>query len=251
MNKQTKQLAIIGVLGAVLLAVGAFQFMTPVPVPPMPPDVQAEKANSEAATEPAAVPAGAPAEAVPAGAQEEPVSKADPIREALLTYATSNASPRDPFKPAGSLATEMASPQGKVAPANAAPVYGNPSESESRPTRQSPPPQQVPPMDPLAGTLQGGPQVALQSPGAGQSGVGGPAAIDPRTFTGGPSYKVKGILVGNTRMVVLEDAEGNQKLVPEGGSVDGDTTIVKIRDNTVKISTRGRRKDVPLEEERR
>lgn len=62
---------------------------------------------------------------------------------------------------------------------------------------------------------------------------------------------MKGIIVGNTRMVVLEDAEGNQKLVPEGGSVDGDTTIVTVRENKVKISTRGRRQDVPLEEERR
>lgn len=235
MNKQTKQLAIIGVLGAVLLAVGAFQFMTPTPVPPLPAD-QSPAPGSETPAPEAAEEEGQE------GGQETVQQKPDPIREALLSYATSNASPRDPFKPAGSLAVEMAQPQGKVAPASAAPVYGNPAEGS-----QAPPPK-VAPMNPLSGSLSGAPQVALQTPGNGQ--VPG-EFIDPRTFAGGPSYKVKGIIVGNTRMVVLEDAEGNQKLVPEGGSVDGDTTIVTVRENTVKISTRGRRKDVPLEEERR
>lgn len=231
MNKQTKQLAIIGALAAVLLAVGAFQFMAPTPVPPLPPDAN-PASGSEAEAEPA----------TPEEGQESAAVKPDPVREALLSYATSNASPRDPFKPAGSLAVEMAQPQGKVAPAEASPVYGNPQEG-----RAAPPPK-VPPMDPLGGTLAGGPQVGLQTPGNGQASG---QVIDPRTFAGGPSYKVKGIIVGNTRMVVLEDAEGNQKLVPEGGSVDGDTTIVTVRENKVKISTRGRRQDVPLEEERR
>lgn len=238
MNKQTKQLAIIGVLGAVLLAVGAFQFMAPTPVPPLPPD-HAANPGGEA---PASGGDASSAQASPEGGQESVEAKSDPIREALLSYATSNASPRDPFKPSGSLAVEMAQPQGKVAPASAAPVYGNPQEGRSAP------PPKVQPMNPMEGSLAGGPQVGLQAPGAGQAPGG---FVDPRTFAGGPSYKVKGIIVGNTRMVVLEDAEGNQKLVPEGGSVDGDTTIVTVRENKVKISTRGRRQDVPLEEERR
>lgn len=236
MNKQTKQLAIIGVLAAVLLAVGAFQFMTPVPVPPLPEQT------------PAATPAGSPAgEASPEESAKPQASKSDPIRDALLNYATSSATPRDPFKPAGELAKEFAAPQGKNAPAEAAPVVGNPSEG-SRPVGPRYPRQNVQPMDPMEGSLAGGPNMGIAPIG---SQGGGQAAIDPRTITGGPSYKVKGILVGTTRMVVLEDAEGNQKLVPEGGSVDGDTTIVRVRDNTVKISTRGKRKEVPLEEEHR
>ena len=235
MNKQTKQLAIIGVLAAMLMAVGAFQFMTPVPVPPLPDQ------------EPVAAEAGTPQPAPNGTATEVQPVKSDPIRDALLNYATSNTTPRDPFKPAGDLAKEFAAPQGKNAPAEAAPVVGNASEG-ARPMPSRFPRQNVEPMNPMEGSLGGGPGMGFTPTGTSPDGT---AAVDPRIITGGPSYKVKGILVGTTRMVVLEDAEGNQKLVPEGGSVDGDTTIVKIRDNTVKISTRGKRKEVPLEEEHR
>lgn len=236
MNKQTKQLALIGVLAAVLLSVGAFQFMTPVPVPPLP------------AQEPVAKEAEAAQPSNPAGSGEEAAApKSDPVRDALLTYATSSATPRDPFKPVGDMAKEFAAPQGKVAPAEAAPVVGNPTEG-ARPTAPRYARQGVQPVNPMEGSLPSGSNMGITPAGDNSSGS---AAGDPRIITGGPSYKVKGILVGTTRMVVLEDAEGNQKLVPEGGSVDGDTTIVKVRDNTVKISTRGKRKEVPLEEEHR
>lgn len=237
MNKQTKQLAIIGVLAAVLLAVGAFQFMTPVPVPPLPDQEKTAAAPGSEPVEPAANGEAPTAE----------TAKSDPIRDALLNYATSNATPRDPFKPAGDLAKEFASPQGKVAPAEASPVVGNAAEG-ANPGPSRFPRQNVEPMNPMQGSLAGGPGVGLMQSGSLPDGSN---SADPRIITGGPSYKVKGILVGTTRMVVLEDAEGNQKLVPEGGSVDGDTTIVKVQNNTVKISTRGKRKEVPLEEEHR
>lgn len=233
-NNNTKQLAIVGVLAAVLLAVGAFQFMGPSPAPVPPADTT--------------VAAGGPTEAPLEGEGiVEGKTPADPVREALLSYATSNATPRDPFKPAGTLAQEYAMPQGKIAPPAPAPVVGNPNEGRtSRPNRI--PRNDVGPVNPMEGSFPGGGSMGLAPTGPIASGAN-PGV--PSTITGGSSYKVKGIIVGTTRMVVLEDADGNQKLVPEGGSVDGDTTVVKVQGNTVKISSKGRRKDVALEEERR
>lgn len=236
-SNNTKQIAIVGVLAAVLLAVGAFQFMGPSPAPVVPPADTTTAANE---------PAGAPVEG---GDVVEGTIPSDPVREALLSYATSNATPRDPFKPSGSLAQEYAMPQGKVAPASAAPapIVGNPDEGRvSRPSRT--PRQDIPAMNPMGGSFPDGGSMGLAPTGPIAEGAN-PGV--PGTITGGSSYKVKGIIVGTTRMVVLEDADGNQKLVPEGGSVDGDTTVVKVQGNTVKISSKGRRKDVALEEERR
>lgn len=234
-SNSTKQIAIVGVLAAVLLAVGAFQFMGPSPAPVVPP------ADTTVA-------AGDPATGTVEGeGLVEGKPPVDPVREALLSYATSNATPRDPFKPAGSLAQEYTMPQGKVAPPVPAPVVGNPEEGRiSRPSRGTR--QDIAAMNPMGGSFPEGGTIGLEPTGPIAPGVN-PGA--PSTITGGSSYKVKGIIVGTTRMVVLEDADGNQKLVPEGGSVDGDTTVVKVQGNTVKISSKGRRKDVALEEERR
>ncbi len=233
-SNSSKQLAIVGVLAAVLLAVGAFQFMGPSPTPV--PPAETTVAGGE--------PTEAPLEGE--GLVEGKVPS-DPVREALLSYATSSATPRDPFKPAGSLAQEYAMPPGKVAPPVPAPVVGNPNEGRSgRSGRNSN--LEIGAMNPMGGSFPDGGSIGLAPTGPVASGAdpGGPS-----TITGGSSYKVKGIIVGTTRMVVLEDADGNQKLVPEGGSVDGDTTVVKVQGNTVKISSKGRRKDVALEEERR
>lgn len=234
-NNNTKQIAIVGVLAAVLLAVGAFQFMGPSPAPVPPADSTA-------------VAAGGPTEAPLEGeGLVEGKVPSDPVREALLSYATSSATPRDPFKPSGSLAAEYTMPQGKVAPAEAAPVVGNPDEGRvPRPPRGGR--QEIDAVNPMGGSLLAGGPIGISQTGPIAEGTN-PGL--PGTITGGSSYKVKGIIVGTTRMVVLEDADGNQKLVPEGGSVDGDTTVVKVQGNTVKISSKGRRKDVALEEERR
>ncbi|MCG9894034.1 MAG: hypothetical protein MH204_00980 [Fimbriimonadaceae bacterium] len=224
---KNKQPLILGALVAVLLAVGAFQFMgnggTPAPVP----DATAEATPEEPAVDP-----NAPAEA-----------PADPLREQLMELATAGATPRDPFRPGGELASEL-STAGRVAPPQ--PVVGNAAnppqeERPSRVVRQSPPPSMGGDLSPLVppgfgpGALPGSPGISVQ-----------PSGPSPEEF----GYKVRGVIVGTSKMAVLEDSEGNQRLVPVGGSVDGDSTVVGIEGDTVKVRHRGRKQDVKLEKDR-
>lgn len=64
----------------------------------------------------------------------------------------------------------------------------------------------------------------------------------------GPTYKVKGVLIGKKPVAVFEDESGNQKLVPLGGSVDGDTKVIKIEKGKVTVSHKGKTKTLALEE---
>ena len=54
------------------------------------------------------------------------------------------------------------------------------------------------------------------------------------------AYTLKGVLVGKKPMAVFEDDNGNQRLVPLGGSLDGDSKVVGIEKGKVRIRHRGK-----------
>lgn len=223
-----KKLLIIGVLGAVLLGIGAFQFMGP-SSPPTIEDPGEETGSTTGSAEPAGG-AAAPAEA-----------PKDPVRDQLIQLISTAATPRDPFRASGQLATEFANSPTKVAPASASPAAGTPPPPPKAPSFSQP----VAPMNPLPGGFPDGP-VGLRP----EAGVP-PFPGEPVRNTSGPGYKVRGVIVGKSRLVVLEDSDGNQRLVPEGGSVDGDTTIVGVKEGSVAMRVRGQKHEVKLEEDRR
>jgi hypothetical protein len=231
-----KKIAIVGALVAALLAVGAFQFMQPGAPAVVDPGAEApEVAANEGADPTAAADPNAP-------------PKIDPVRQALLNMATASATPRDPFIPSGELVAEFANAMTKTPPQSAAPgaVAGNPPPPAAAPAPSERAPY-IPAMNPLPGGLnpQQGGQVGVNP--IGQGSPTSDSSRNPEQL----GYKVRGVIVGTSRMVVLEDSSGNQKLVPEGASIDGDSTVVGIRGNEVVIRHRGRKAAVKLEEDSR
>jgi hypothetical protein len=66
-----------------------------------------------------------------------------------------------------------------------------------------------------------------------------PSGPDPSTF----GYTVSGTMTGGKqRVAVFTDSNGNQRMVPEGGSLDGDSKVVAIEKGSVTIEHRGGRK---------
>jgi type II secretory pathway component PulC len=62
---------------------------------------------------------------------------------------------------------------------------------------------------------------------------------------------VRGIVIGNRSVAVFEDENGNQRLIPEGGSVDGQTRVKRIERGRVTVETQGKEKTLTIEEEAR
>lgn len=57
---------------------------------------------------------------------------------------------------------------------------------------------------------------------------------DPNAF----GYAVSGVIVGHRPAAVFTDASGNQRLIPVGGSIDGDSRVVGISRGKVTIRHR-------------
>ena len=66
-----------------------------------------------------------------------------------------------------------------------------------------------------------------------------------------PAFRVVGILVGERPIAVFEDDGGNQRLVPLGGSIDGDTKVTKIEQGKVTIERHGKAKTLVMQEKAR
>ncbi len=60
-------------------------------------------------------------------------------------------------------------------------------------------------------------------------------------------YTVSGTVMGERPCVVItENGSGQQKLVPVGGSIDGDSQVVSISKGTVTVRHRGKTKSFPV-----
>lgn len=69
-----------------------------------------------------------------------------------------------------------------------------------------------------------------------------PTGPDPSSF----NYSVSGVIVGQRPAAVFTDAQGNQRLVPVGGSLDGDSKVVSIDKGQVTVEHRGKKLRLPL-----
>lgn len=75
-------------------------------------------------------------------------------------------------------------------------------------------------------------------PNAGMNGSIGitPTGPDPSAF----NYSVSGVIVGQRPAAVFTDSQGNQRLVPVGGSLDGDSKVVAIEKGQVTVQYRNK-----------
>lgn len=213
-------MVVLGALGAVLLGVGAFSFLgggSPAPKP-TPTVAKKDGTTGDASKEVKVDDQGNP---IP-GTGEETEPAPNPLYAADLPQ-------RDPFVTRALPGEKLQTPQATLPP---------PSQPVKRPSgggRRSAPnfdPGGYRPV-PLEGSL----------PGAGGSQVTlNPTGPDPST----PGYSLSGTLNGARKIAVFTDSQGNQRMVPEGGSLDGDSKVVSIEKGSVTIESRGKKQRLSL-----
>jgi len=129
---------------------------------------------------------------------------------------------RDPFAPA-------------TLPSDSAPVTEKPSPEPApsltyRPRKRSS--GSVPPLSPMVGQLP--------DP-TGEAGAIGIEPGKPLRQPGEFAYQVNGVVLGSRPAVVLQDDNGNQRLVPVGGSVDKDSRVVGVERGKVTVQHKGKK----------
>ena len=248
MNDKKKTLVIAG-LAVVLIGVGAFQFIPKGESP-------ATAATTSAVSKPSASTAAGGKGSGPAagsgastsaktggstsgGLSEKDKAEADPQKAMLIAMVKDPLPKRDPFQ------QQVLAPGQTVDPNAYMPENEEPKGTKPGPVRSTgrrsyggPPIMgDVPPVNPLPNGMEGqqaGP-VTLQN---------GPPLRQPGEF----AYQVKGVIVGKKPMAVFEDDNGNQRLVPLGGSIDGDSTVTGVEKGKVRIRHKGKDKTLRLSE---
>ncbi len=216
MNNEKKKTLLVTALAVVLIGVGAFQF------------VPKGASAAKSAPKTSAVKDDKKTDPNTQTAQNEP----DPQQEALKAMVKDPLPKRDPFQP-GDL-PEVAAPTTVPTPPVAAPSQPNRTGTPHAGSGVITHP--LPPVDPgrISGNFPSG-NVTI-NPGA------------PLRTPGEFAYKVTGVISGPKPMAVFEDDGGNQRLVPVGGSIDGDSRVVGIENGKVHIRHRGKDQTLTLSE---
>jgi hypothetical protein len=179
MNREKKQMVVLGVLALMIVSVGAFQFMGGSPPPP--PAVSSKDEEAKKAEE---------AKAKEAANEIKNPDFADPLNR------------RDPFQVAG-FAKKPEEPKPKVE------------------LVKNPPVKNAPKFKPL-------PKHEFEINGG---AVIQPMKVDEPKF----SYTLSGIIAGAHGGAVFTDASGNQKLVEVGQGIDGDSVLLSVSRDKVRV----------------
>ncbi len=225
MNEKKKVIVLV-VLFVVVIAIGAFQFIGGAAPAATTTAVKDEPTGeSEGAADGAGAAEGEGSETTLVEG-EEGVEGEGTVDEQLLFDASGREvvalAARDPFSvPAGTKpVTTVQTPPTDTAPPRI-----------SKPVRR----------DPLPGSFPLDPGSFGPLPGANYAPTEEPE----------PAFRVTGVLVGVKPIAVFEDDKGNQRLVPLGGSVDGDTKVTGIERGKVTITRHGKDKTLVIQEEAR
>lgn len=221
MKDDKKKFIVLGALVAVILGVGAFSFLGGGSTPP--PAAEASKTDKAKEGDKVAK----------VDADGNPIVDGDGAEPPKNPLYAMDLPQRDPFAE-GSLANEKGIP-GLPDPGRGPQTA--PTPAPSRPVRKSGGGRsmEIPPYRP--GGLTG------QLPGVGSGTVSiDPTAPDTSSF----SYSLSGTMNGAKKVAVFTDTNGNQRMVPEGGSLDGDSKVVAIDKGSVTIEHRGKKQRVSL-----
>jgi hypothetical protein len=168
--------------------------------------------------------------------------KQEPNAQELMALAHPALPPRDPFTP------QVVEPDPVSSNSGATPTLGTPNPPQAQPA-----PKVVRSNDFRPSPMTGSVPVEPLPPGTVPSLGAAPGPINlskaaplrqPDEF----GYSVKGVIVGQKPLAVFEDAQGNQLLVPLGGSVGSDSKLLGIERGKVKIRHRGKDKTLALSE---
>jgi len=110
-----------------------------------------------------------------------------------------------------------------------------PSAPDTQPTQKAVTTPDTKPDKQIKGTVLppvGGGPVTLDGPIGGGKGL----AIEPEKF----AFTVSGVMLGEKPMAVFSDAQGNQRLIMLGGSLDPDSQVVSIDKDAVTVRFHGK-----------
>lgn len=209
MKDDKKKVMIVGVLFVAMLGIGAFTMLGGSSTPP--PAAKSDKKDD----------AKVAAEKAAAEALEE--APKNPLYAAELAQ-------RDPFEPRAIEGTAVK--QANVPPATPLPTAAKSGGRRSRGGSN-------------LGTVApvGWNDGSIPNPSGLNGGIGiAPSGPDPSAF----GYNVTGTLMGARPVAVFSDSQGNQRMVPVGGSLDGDSKVISISKGQVTISHRGKTLRLPL-----
>lgn len=206
---EKKKLAIIGVLGLLLLGVGAFQIIGGGGSAPAP----------EAKKDKPSVAAGTGTESDPGNAEDS--GEGDLIAGKLPQ--------RDPFLAPGAVQTN--SPTGATTGTPTMPSANPTTTASNQPVGYQS--TENPPMPPMPGDIQPMPNVHEGNPGE-NTGLGD--SNQPEA----PSLKLTGVVLGDTALAVIQDESGKQRVLRVGDTVSGHR-VVSITKNKVVLSGSGER----------
>ncbi|HRF61036.1 MAG TPA: hypothetical protein PLH94_14120 [Fimbriimonadaceae bacterium] len=213
-DKEKLKIVVVGALVAVVCGIGAFQFLggsSPAPAKPV-----AKK--SEAAP------------------KDDAKTPEDAVRTELQTMVAGLLPKRDPFMPVQMnphldppIVDKGQTPQ--PTPVDPKPIQPPQPETrpQPRPVRGNPPTSggSLAPMNPMVGQLpgvSGGGPVAMQiQPGT------------PLRQPGEPSYTVSGVVMGAKPAIIIQDDQGNQRLVRLGESIEPNMKVVAIGKDKVRV----------------
>lgn len=222
-NKDKQKIIVLAVLGVVIVGIGAFQFMGGGSPEPAKTSKKAESAKPKSSEDPAM----------------------DEKKVELTKLITGSLPARDPFRPA-SLEPE---PNTVATTTPPAPTQPPAAPTSPRTPRPSPMAGGIAPMNPM-GSLPAAMPNGMTGP------VGGAVAVQPGAplrQPGEPGYSVAGVVIGEQRMVVLQDDDGKQRLVRVGENLDPNTKVVSVEKGKVKVRAGGKTvelqpvpKDVPV-----
>lgn len=208
MNKEKQKTTVVLALGGVLLAVGAFQF-----IPKGSPPAQVSNATKTYSVD---------EEANLTKNQDEAAQ-----RDAILLTLGGELPPRDPFqmgKPnavPNTVPTPVQPPTGPTARPTTPRGYTPPVGGGNRPPT-------------IGGTL---PPI----------NPGGPSGGNGMSVRPGSGYAIVGTVTGERPAAIIRDADGRQRIVPLGGQVDPDTTVVGIDRGRVRVKTKEGERTLNLE----
>lgn len=221
MKDDKKKFIVLGALLAVMLGVGAFSFLGGGSPPPAPEAVKTDKEKEDAAKV-----AKVDADGNPIVGDEDQ----DPPKNPLYAMELPQ---RDPFaeRPIDGERITPVDPSHETLP--------KPAPKANRPVGKRPSgPSYIPPVNPAIG----GPLPPGWGDGGGTVSIS-PTGPDPSQF----GYTVSGTMTGGSRKIaVFTDSNGNQRMVPEGGSLDGDSKVVAIDKGSVTIEHRGKKQRLSL-----
>lgn len=210
-----KKVIVIGVLGTLLVGVGAFQFVQmgasdqPATKKPEASKEAAQKSPTQKVASGDLIPAEEPQ------AENKVVPEANPIQG---LYALMTLPQRDPFSErSGVLEVSDAAQTQVQPPKNPPPTYNPPRNPGLDPYRPE-----------IGGTIPNLPGM--------DAGAGSPNPIpDPNVF----AYRLSGVILGKRPAAVFTDGQGNQRLVPLGSSIDENSRVTNVSHGSVTVKHRG------------